>query len=144
MKPGPERLVLDAYPKQMPVETRFADLDVLHHVNNVAMAALFQEARVRSYHQIRARVPEWTGGLVVVSLSIAYLREAVYPAAMTGGFAILETGRTSFKVGQALFQDGTCVSTADVVQVYRGDDGSPAALPEQLRQALNELALRTS
>jgi acyl-CoA thioester hydrolase len=142
MKPSPERLALAAYPVQMALETRFADLDVLHHVNNVAMASLFQETRVRSYHEIRARVPEWTGGLVVVSLSIAYLREALYPAAMTGGFAISETGRTSFKVAQALFQDGACVSTADVVQVYRGDGGAPAPLPEKLRDHLRTLALR--
>jgi len=144
MKPAPERLHLSAYPMQMPIETRFGDLDVLHHVNNVAMASLFQEARVRSYHQIRAQVPEWTGGIVVASLSIAYLREALYPAAMTSGFAILEAGRTSFKVAQALFQDGACVSTADVVQVYRGEDGASAPLPEKLRAHLLSLALRAA
>ena len=47
--PRPEawRTDIAAYPFSATTETRFQDLDVLGHINNVAMAALFENGRVR-------------------------------------------------------------------------------------------------
>ena len=141
MKPSPERLRLDVYPVQIPLQARFSDLDVLQHINNVAMADLFLESRVRMFRSIRERTPDWTNPLVVASLSIAYLRDALYPEPITGACAIVAIGRTSFTVAQAMFQDGVCVSAADVVQVHRDANG-PAPLPQDLRAELGAISLR--
>lgn len=140
MKPSPERLTREAYPFQIQLETRFGDIDVLRHLNNVAIVALFQEARVRMYQELRAATPSWTGSLVVANLSIAYVAEGFYPEPVRAGCAILEVGRTSFKVAQALFQQQHCISTAEVVQIYR-DDAGPAPVGEEMRANLLAMAL---
>lgn len=44
----PQRLLLDNYSFQITIPTRFADLDTLRHVNNVAIASLYEESRETS------------------------------------------------------------------------------------------------
>jgi acyl-CoA thioester hydrolase len=46
-RPDPTRLTPSAYPHSETIQTRFQDLDPLGHINNVAMAALFESGRVR-------------------------------------------------------------------------------------------------
>ncbi len=55
--------------------------------------------------------------------------------------AVVATGRTSWRIGLGLFQDGACSGLCDTVMVHRGDAG-PAPLPEPLRAALGEYGLR--
>lgn len=49
-RPAPWRLDATAYPHHTTVPTRFQDMDVLGHINNVAMGALFETARVHFNH----------------------------------------------------------------------------------------------
>ena len=46
-RPAPWRLSPDAYPYPDVIQTRFQDMDVLGHLNNVAFAALFETGRTR-------------------------------------------------------------------------------------------------
>ena len=138
----PRRLDPAAYPWSTEIATRFGDMDFNHHLNNVAVAQLYEEARVRFNTAVRAGWPIGRPRYLVARVEIDYLGEAHYPAAVTIALAVMRFGTTSWTAGLALFQDGACRGLAQSVMVYRGDDGAPAPLPEPLRAALGSFALR--
>ncbi|OYW21856.1 MAG: thioesterase, partial [Sphingomonas sp. 12-62-6] len=46
-RPEAWRLSAEAYPHREIIQTRFQDLDVLGHINNVGMAAILESGRVK-------------------------------------------------------------------------------------------------
>ena len=47
----PQRRILANYPFQIEVATRFQDLDTLKHINNVAIAGLYEESRLQFHRE---------------------------------------------------------------------------------------------
>jgi acyl-CoA thioester hydrolase len=137
----PRRLDASAYRWNVALETRFGDMDVNFHLNNVAVAGLYEEARVRFNWHIRDNYPVGHPRFVVARLEIDYLGEGKYRVPTSMGVAVVATGTSSWRVAMGLFQPGGCIGLCDTVMVHRGDDG-PAPIPDQLRTALGEFALR--
>jgi acyl-CoA thioester hydrolase len=54
-RPESWQLNPDSYPFSHLTETRFADMDLLGHINNVAMAGLFEHGRGMFNHSIEAQ-----------------------------------------------------------------------------------------
>ena len=137
MKPHPGRLALSVYPYKIEIQTRFADVDLQHHLNNVRIVELYQEAR-SSFN-----VALWGGSdldarshrLLVVRQSIDYMDEARWPGAVLIGAGVSHAGNTSYSIGLAMFQDGRCVGISDAVLVYATEQG-PAPIPERMREVL--------
>ena len=65
-----------SYPFSHRTETRFADMDVLGHINNVAMAGLFEHGRGMFNHaiEVQRRAPgqRW----LIASVNLDYIAEA--------------------------------------------------------------------
>ncbi len=136
--PGPDRRTLASYPYAVEIPPRFGDMDALRHLNNVALARIYEEARVRFTTAIdlhRLRDPGHR--TVVAEVGIRYLLQAYYPGLLTAGMGVLRIGRSSYTYGAALFQDGRCVGLGDTRLVYINvEDGRPRPLPEALRAVL--------
>jgi acyl-CoA thioester hydrolase len=126
------------------LETRFADMDINRHLNNVAFSRFFEETRIRFNWSLfesgnlgehrgesRATRPRY----LVAHVAIDYLGEGNYPAPVTMACAIGAIGRTSFRSQKAMFQHDRCIALCDTVLVHRGNDG-PAPLPDDLRALL--------
>ena len=141
MKDDLRRRDAAAYAWSLDVATRFGDMDFNGHLNNVAIAQLYEEGRVRFNQQLRDRFPIGRPRFLVARVEIDYLGEARYPAPVTLTAAALTVGRTSWRIALGLFQAGTCLGLCDTVMVHRGE-GGPAALPDALRAALGEVAFR--
>ncbi|MBU6165311.1 MAG: acyl-CoA thioesterase [Alphaproteobacteria bacterium] len=144
MKADPRRRAPDAYPASLTLETRFGDMDVNGHLNNVAFARLFEETRVR-FNRSGPAAPtagERRSSFVVAHVAIDYLAEGNYPAPVTIGYAIARIGSSSFTVAMAAFQDGNCIALCDSVLVHRDPASGPAPIPPPLRERLEGLALR--
>ncbi|WP_299052025.1 acyl-CoA thioesterase [uncultured Nocardioides sp.] len=64
----------------VPTAVRFSDVDVFGHVNNVAYVELFQEARIRTFSELMAGVPEGTPpmSVVVARTDVDYLRPVLF------------------------------------------------------------------
>jgi len=73
--------------------------------------------------------------ILIAHQSIDYLREGTYPGALEVGVGVLRIGRSSYRYGMAMFQDGACTSVSEAVLVY-ADAHGPARLPEAYRQRL--------
>lgn len=140
MRDDPRRRDPASYPASLTLETRFGDMDVNGHLNNVAFARLFEETRVRFNRG--ATMIAGKSSFVVAHVAIDYLAEGNYPAPVTIGYAIARIGSSSFTVAMAAFQDGTCIALCDSVLVHRDPATGPAPLPPALRERLEAHRLR--
>jgi acyl-CoA thioester hydrolase len=140
-KPEPWRLAFDIYPFVTTIQTRYQDLDIMGHVNNVALAGIFETARVR-FHRHLGRHPHDSGvRWLIASVSLNYLQEAHFPSEITVGSAIGSIGNTSWTVMSAAFQGGECVATCDTVVVTHGPEGR-RKVDDFLRTAMDANAIR--
>ena len=141
MKADPRRRIVTAYPWSVTLDTRFADMDVNRHLNNIAIARFFEETRIRFNWSLIARndIAERPHYLVA-HVAVDYLGEGRYPDPVTMTYATGPIGNSSFRCLMAMFQNGGCVALCDSVLVHRGPAG-PSPLPTQLRARLEAFPL---
>ncbi|WP_419808099.1 acyl-CoA thioesterase [Sphingomonas sp.] len=135
-RPAAWRLSPDAYPHRDAIQTRFQDLDVLGHLNNVAFAALFESGRTRFNHAAQL----WGHGArgrraVVAQMEINYLAEGRYPDDVEIATGIGEVGNRSWQILAAMFQGGQCLATCDVTIVMDKDEAG-GGLPDEFKAGL--------
>jgi acyl-CoA thioester hydrolase len=133
-KPAPYLLQPETYPFRTMIQTRYADLDANNHLNNVAIAALFEEGRMRlSMGFYDARVSP--SGAVVAAANYSYVREGVYGVDVEMAAGIAKIGNTSWIIHAAAFQNGAAIATCHSTTVHIAN-GAPAPLPEAWRDQL--------
>ena len=142
-KNDPIRRQASTYPVVVPILSRFGDMDTLGHINNIAIAQYFEEARVSGLRQMLGGDHAWRDGVrvVIARLTVDYLHEATYPGTLEAGVGVLRVGNSSFTLGLGLFQNAVCVAVSDAVMVNAHAGGS-VRLPEQFRSRLSERLLR--
>jgi acyl-CoA thioester hydrolase len=130
------------YPFAHMTETRFADLDMLGHINNVAMAGLFEHGRGMFNHAIeverRAPGQRW----LIVKVEINYLAESFFPAPVEIASGISRIGTSSWDIASAAFQNGKCVATCITTIVLTDKDGS-ASINNDLRGEFERLRVKS-
>jgi acyl-CoA thioester hydrolase len=107
-KPAPQ---LKDYPHHATDTIRFGDLDPQGHVNQAVYLTYFETGRVAMFRtpDLGIGVPGLT--FVMVRMEVDYIKELHWPGTVTIGTGVLEFGRSSFKVAQAIFRDGVCSAT---------------------------------
>jgi len=131
-RPEPWQLDSANYPVSLVTQTRFQDIDPNRHLNNVAFATMFENARVRFNRSLRpwAERPRNERSMVA-AVTINYLREGQYPDDVEVSSGVSKIGSSSYVIAQAMFQNGQCIATCDSIIVCRTDgEGKP------LRQAV--------
>jgi acyl-CoA thioester hydrolase len=143
MMPRASPALLDpaAYPHQDTIQTRFGDMDMLGHLNNVALAALFESARTRFNAAHRLWGPEFAEHRAVIArVEINYLAEGHYPADVEVATGIGRVGNRSWQVLALMIQGGRALATCDATLVMtKGADGE--AVPDELRARMAQLAI---
>ena len=139
-KPESWRLDIAVYPFKTDIPTRWADLDLLGHINNVSMAGLFEEGRGkfnRSLDLFRDnRGIRW----LIANVDIAYLAEAHYPTPVTIASGIGRIGGKSWNIVSAAFQSDICVATCETTLVYT-DASGPVPYPPDFRAKFEPMQL---
>lgn len=137
-RPDPARLRPASYPHHDIIQVRFQDLDVLGHINNVAMAALFETGRVR-FNQAIALPRERGRRYLIANIEINYLGEGrLEDLAMATGIARI--GTRSWTIAAAAFQRDRCIATCDATLVQESD-AAGAGLADALRSVLERQLL---
>ena len=95
---------------------RFADLDMLGHVNNKAYATYYETARV-GYMSARGLSDGLKVGMALVRLEIDYRKEIRYPATLKLGVRLCKLGNSSLTLACAIFDGEVCASTSKSVAV---------------------------
>ena len=135
MRPEPFRLSRAAYPYFRRVIARFSDMDAERHLNNVALAAFYEDGRVSFLHGLSGDERGKVFRFVIAHIAISYLAEAHYPGDYDVGLGVTRFGRTSFDIGAGLFIGDKCVGVCDTTQVVIGLHGA-MPIPPALRDAL--------
>lgn len=116
---------------------RNADTDQFRHINNAAIATLFEAARMEMLDGDSLKGAMAGRNVVVAHLAIDFLKELYFPGSVEIGSAALETGRTSFQLVQGLFIGPECFALAHVTCVLLDTErGLPVAIPEPVRHHL--------
>ena len=140
-KPQPWQIDPSSYPFSHSTETRFADMDTLGHINNVAMAGLFEHGRGMFNHaiEVQRRAPgqRW----LIVSVNLDYIAEAHFPEHVDIACGILRIGSSSWDIASAAFQGGQCKATCITTIVLTDNDG-PTPIPTNLREEFERLLVR--
>ena len=139
----PSRLELDHYPFRSSIDTQFADMDVVAHLNNIAIARYYESARVlgnivlfgRDYFRRSAPFQ-----MVLAQANISYLAEGNFPEPVQVGYGIGRIGNSSFVTHQGLFQNGACIGLCESVMVLTVN-GKPSPVPPQIREAMQGLMM---
>jgi acyl-CoA thioester hydrolase len=132
-RPDPALLEPARYPFTHTVTTRFADVDPNQHLNNVALAAMMEDARVRFNQAIGLNVKMGERRAMVASVGMEYLAQGHFPQPVGAHCGIEQVGRTSWSIAQLLTQDGQAVAFARSVIVAIVND-RPAPVPGDYRE----------
>lgn len=134
-RPSPWQLEPSIYPYSIEVPPRYSDLDPMGHINNVAIAGMFETARIGFHHQLSAHPRELGVRWLVAAVSLNYLEEMHFPQPVTiaSGFSAL--GNSSWTILSAAFQDGACCATCETVMVMHGPQGR-RRITDELREQM--------
>ena len=131
----------DNYPYRTVTQTRFSDMDLLGHINNVAMAELFENGRVRFNRSLglenRASRERW----LIAAVDINYLKEAHFPFDAVIASGISRIGSSSWDIASAAFQDEQYVATC-ITTLVMTEDGRAKKMSDAFRAALEAQATR--
>lgn len=120
-----------SYPFRASLQTRYGDMDANAHLNNVAIARLFEEARLRFHMAVRAEASAIDpSGVMIAHIAIDYLAQGSYPAEVEAGVGVEAIGNRSYRLAIGLFQEGRAMALATCVMVHRDGMG------EAMRAAL--------
>lgn len=137
-RPAPHRLLLESYPVRETVQTRYQDLDAMGHINNVAFAAMFENARVRFNwavgHAGAGGQRQGEFRAVVAMNAINYLAEGGFPADVEIATGIGHIGNRSWEILAVMHQDSRAIATCDTVIVMTHP--REGGIPDDFRAAL--------
>ena len=143
-KPDPALLDPARYVFRCEIATRFGDLDTNMHVNNAAMAGLYEDSRVR-FHVVNG-FHEALGAqgitAMVASCSFDYLGQSYYPEPLEFHIAAADIGRTSYHVLQLARQGERTVGFARATMVCV-QNGRAVQIPDMFRESIKPWMFRT-
>ncbi|WP_417789708.1 acyl-CoA thioesterase [Terasakiella pusilla] len=118
---------------------RFADLDALNHLNNIATAVYCESGRADFFvqtlgHNFGAKL-NW----MLANINITYLRPVDYPNDINIGTRIKKIGNSSIVLQQGFFTETDCFSTADSVLVYASlETNKSVPLTDEMKAILQD------
>ncbi|MBV8092576.1 MAG: acyl-CoA thioesterase [Acetobacteraceae bacterium] len=119
---------------------RYGDTDRQGHINNAIFATFLESGRVDLLFDPEKPLAPDGCSFVIVRLLIEFRAEMHWRGPVEIGTAVLGIGRSSFRVGQGIFQDGQCTATGESVLVLMDDNTRRSTpLPEQTRARLQEM-----
>ncbi|MEP3047829.1 MAG: thioesterase family protein [Roseibium sp.] len=129
---------LESFPLKASDKLRYADTDRQGHVNNAVFATFLETGRVEVI--IGQALAEQGASFVIARLELDFLSEVNWPGTVEIGTAVLEIGRSSFKLIQRVFQDGNAVASAITVIVQMNNTTRKShPLSEHARNCLAKL-----
>jgi acyl-CoA thioester hydrolase len=118
--PSPTPLLAD-FPRQTFEKLRYADTDRQGHVNNAVFSTMLETGRVEILCDPERPLYGEGCAFVIASLHLDFLAEVNWPGQVDIGTRVDAIGKSSFTIGQAVFQNGKCVAVARTVIVQMNE-----------------------
>lgn len=132
-RPDPNRLLLETYKFRLNMPTRFGDLDIRGHINNVSIVQYTEDARVAFQMETVGKeiyIADSPVRVVVAQMTLHFVSEGFFPEPIEAGVGIARIGNSSYLLSCGLFQKGKCIAVQDTSMVYMGESGSMPLTPE--------------
>ena len=128
------------YPHWCTDTVRFSDQDAAGHVNNVAICAYLETARLTFMRDMG--LTKNADGMRGISagMTVSFLAESHWPGQVELGTGVMTIGTSSITVGSAAFKDGICIAAAEMT-VVRLKGKAPHPIDAELRTKLEKYAL---
>lgn len=136
-RPDPTRLKPETYGFHLDMPTRFGDLDIRGHINNVSIVQYCEDIRVAFQMEVVGReiyIAESPLRVVVAQMTLHFVSEGFFPEPIDAGVGIARIGNSSYTLAVGLFQKGKCIATQDTSMVYVGETGTLPLTPEIRRR----------
>jgi acyl-CoA thioester hydrolase len=123
------------------LQIRFADLDILGHVNNSVYLTYFELARLHYFRELVGDHWDWKkDGMVLVKNEIEYLKPVVVTDNPEIEMMVANIGTKSFSLYYELTVKGVLHTKGISVQVcYDSISGQSITIPEKMKEALQKL-----
>jgi acyl-CoA thioester hydrolase len=137
-RPDPIRLKPETYKFHLELPTRFGDLDIRGHVNNVSIAQYCEDARIAFQMETVGKemystiTPERA---VVAQMTLHFVSEGFFPDPVDAGVGVARIGNTSYALVVGLFQNSKCIAVQESALVLVGPSG-PMRLSAEIRQRM--------
>jgi len=125
------------------IKVRFADIDVMGHVNNATYLSYFEQARIEFFHQLIDGDWDWhKDGIVLARNEVDY----VYPIHLNDKVEIItkcdRVGGKSLTVSYEVFSIANgkrqlCATGSSVLVSFDYQSGKSVELPSKWRDKLN-------
>ena len=126
------------------IPIRFADIDVLGHVNNAVFLTYMEVARTAFWAERIGPVRVQEIDFVVARVEIDYRRPVLFGDTLSCDLWLVKVGRSSFTVGYTFAVSGDTVAEARSVQVFVDlATGAPKAVPDAFRERVREFLAGT-
>jgi acyl-CoA thioester hydrolase len=117
------------------ITPRFYETDALGHINNAAIAAWFEVARIRFLESLGENRPETAADWVLASIHIDFLRETFYGSSVEAVITGAEVGNSSITVLCDMMQNGHVTVRGRAVLVHRDPVARRSTpVPDDLRR----------
>ena len=122
---------------------RYCDTDRQGHINNSVFAVFCETGRVMFLYDEKLDLAGPGGSFVLARLELDFRTELFHPGRIDIGTRVLAIGRSSFRLGQGIFNGDTCAATSENVLVLMDESTRKAKpLTPQLRAWLEERLAR--
>jgi acyl-CoA thioester hydrolase len=130
------------YPHWCSDTVRFSDQDAAGHINNVALCAYLETARLTFIRDMgmMALGEDGVRG-ISAGMNVSFLAESHWPGRVDLGTGVLRVGTSSITVGSAAFKDDVCIAAAEMT-VVRLKGKAPHPIGHELRTRLEKYRLR--
>jgi acyl-CoA thioester hydrolase len=128
------------YPHWCTDTVRFSDQDAAGHVNNVAICAYLETARLTFMRDMGLMTAtDGTRG-ISAGMTVSFLAESHWPGRVELGTGVMRIGSSSITVGSAAFKDEACIAAAEMT-VVRLRGKTPHPIDGALRAKLEKYLL---
>ncbi len=119
---------------------RFSDQDAAGHVNNVALCAYLETARLTFMRDLGLMGTEADTRGISAGMTVSFLAESHWPGQVELGSGVIRIGTSSITIGSAAFKDGQCITAAEMT-VVRLKGRTPHPIGAELRTRLEKYVL---
>ena len=121
-----------------PVQVRYADFDMLGHLNNASYATFYEFARIQYFYEIGWQLADVSN--VVAHLEIDFMKSILPHEEIMVKVRTVKLGKKSFSMEYEMVSkdSATLYSKAGSTQVcFNKTDGKPVPIPDHIRELLN-------
>lgn len=143
-RPDPIRLKPETYKFHLELPTRFGDLDIRGHINNVSIAQYCEDARIAFQMETVGKemystiTPERA---VVAQMTLHFVSEGFFPEPVDAGVGVARLGNTSYALVVGLFQQGKCIAVQESALVLVRPNG-PMPLSADIRARMERYLIK--